>query len=117
MYWSNLFTPRQLLVAGKFSEAISQLDRAERLTMMLVLGRLADFNAKLCLWDKGAGNGAGSTHKVFLNQALNILYNYAGRSWFSLRDVVRPKRRAFELPSKTSVALCDARHIEEECDL
>ena len=116
-FWSNLFNPRQLLTIGRYAEAFKQYSGARRAALILVLGRLADSNAKLCRWDTVAGQGAGSTHKVFFNQALNTLYNYTARSWSSLRDIAQPKRRKCPLSGEAEVSLCDARDVDTVCDI
>jgi adenine-specific DNA methylase len=116
-FWSNLFNPRQMLTIGRYAEAFKQYSGARRAALILVLGRLADSNAKLCRWDTVAGQGAGSTHKVFFNQALNTLYNYTARSWSSLRDIAQPKRRKCPLSGEAEVSLCDARDVDTVCDI
>ena len=115
-HWHQLFNPRQLLLNGKFSEVITQYPGAERAALTLILGRLLDANAKLCRWGIFAGQGAGSTYKVFFNQALNTLYNHTARSWNSLRDVIQPDRQPHNLSGMGCVELRDARDVQHACD-
>jgi putative DNA methylase len=114
-YWHHLFTPRQLLIAAKYSDSIGQLPPNHRAPLALLLARLADLNARLCLWNTSAGGGAGSTQRVFYNQALNTLYNYPGRSWQSMAEHLNPQRQPRPTFASKTVALTDARQVKEYC--
>ncbi len=78
-HWHHLFTPRQLLVHGMLALISSKLavSHHARVACLLGLGRMAHWDAKLCLWDTSPANEKGKD--VFLNQALNTLSNYSGR--------------------------------------
>lgn len=116
-HWHHLFTPRQLLMGGYFAALIGKTKGDVHRALLMVLGTYANYNARLVRWDATAGNGAGSTHKVFYNHALNTLYDYASRSWASLKG---PLCDAYDVkPSATTVAveLSDCRNINEICML
>lgn len=83
-HWHHLFTPRQLLINGLFLEySIKQkFNSIKKISSFLGLGRITNWNSKLCVWDPSSANEKGS--HTFLNQALNTLYYYAGRSLISL---------------------------------
>jgi putative DNA methylase len=78
-YWHHLFNPRQLLSGGLISRRLSA-------HLAISFANYLNFNAKLCVWDvnPGPGRSGKSTH-VFVNQALNTLFNYGCRafSWGS----------------------------------
>jgi hypothetical protein len=48
---------------------------------ILMAGMLANFNSKLCIWDKSLAKsgGIGAFVQTFSNQSLNTLYNYGSR--------------------------------------
>ena len=83
-YWHHLFNPRQLLVNGLFnSVSFSNIsEKYMNVACLLGVGRLADWNCRLCSWDYSAANEI-SKH-AFYNQALNTFVNYAVRSSSSL---------------------------------
>ncbi|MEQ1741069.1 MAG: anti-phage-associated DUF1156 domain-containing protein [Candidatus Nitrotoga sp.] len=117
-HWHHLFTPRQLLTHGVIAENCNRLavSKAARVACLLGLGRLANWDSKLCLWDSGHANENGKD--VFLNQALNTLSSYAGRlltkyktTWPILLEA------ASASSSRSVVTLSDARDIRETCDL
>lgn len=79
-HWHHLFTPRQLLLHGLLSRAaFTELDDPEsRVGVLLGVGRCADWDSRLCRW--GVGAARESIAQTFYNQALNTLYNYAGKA-------------------------------------
>lgn len=84
---------------------------------MLLLGGLANYNAKLSRWHPSAGKGAGSTEKVFYNQALNTLFDYAGRAWSSLEKPLNPEYIGRTTSRRVSIDLRDSREVKNCCDL
>jgi putative DNA methylase len=79
-YWHQLFLPRQLLLAGLFLEKIfSKKDKLKETmaTALLTVGRFADWNSKLCIWNHHAGNA--QLQNTFLNQALNTTVVFGSR--------------------------------------
>lgn len=116
-YWHHLFTPRQLLYAGMFSKELSQLPNELRAALTLNLGHLVNYNSRLCHWHERAGGGAGSTGRVYYNQALNTFFNYPTRSWAFLEEQVCDSHLARPTPGQNVVKLSDARDTEASCCL
>lgn len=116
-YWHHLFTPRQLLMISEYSRRLSEIDKSLRPALLLNLGQLANYNARLCRWHQGAGGGAGSTVEVYYNQALNTLVNYVARAWTFCKKVVAPDHEFFITSGEKTVRLCDARDVADQCDL
>lgn len=83
-YWHHLFAPRQLLINGLFSKhsSVSNFNQLSQRSFILGLGRCADFNSKLCRWDKSRDE----SKQTFYNQALNPLFNYASRTIQTLHN-------------------------------
>ena len=115
-YWHHLFTPRQLLMAAKYSRVLSEAGNA-RPALTLTLGMLVDRNARLTHWNSGAGDGAGSTQKVFYSQALNTFPNFACRSWSSLAKEATSIYDLFPVAGQKITALVDARSLSTVCDI
>jgi adenine-specific DNA methylase len=83
-YWHHLFTPRQLFWQGLLREEMQHLAKGVKeieVAALLMAGMLANFNSKLCIWDKSLAKsgGIGAFVQTFSNQALNPLYNYGSR--------------------------------------
>jgi len=116
-YWHHLFSPRQLLVNGYYSKCLASRSEDVRSAITLLLGELINYNARLARWHPSAGKGAGSTEKVFYNQALNTLFDFANRSWASMRVPLNPDYGGREIIEAGSVSLCDARSVQEPCIL
>jgi len=117
-YWHHLFTPRQLLTHGVLAEigAIQSKSIKSLIGCILGLGRMANWDSKLCLWDTSPANEKGKD--VFLNQALNTLSNYSCRpllkfvtAWPVLLSVTATKT------SQSLIRPSDARDLRESCDL
>jgi putative DNA methylase len=77
-HWHHLFHPRQLLLHGLMISSIPQ-ERGDVCASLLGLGRLANWNSRLCSWDQSAANEKGN--QTFQNQALNAVYNFSVRPW------------------------------------
>lgn len=116
-YWHHLFTPRQLLMIGEYSRRVSQIDKRLRPALVLNLGQLANYNARLCRWHEGAGGGAGSTVEVYYNQALNTLFNYVARSWSFMEKLVSPEHALRASAQAKTASLLDARAVVAESDV
>lgn len=112
-YWHHLFTPRQLVMAAEYSRRIAKQHEKVRPALILALGQVINYSARLCRWDS-IGNSA---KEVYYNQALNTLNNYLGRGWTMMKNPANP--RHFSIPSVGSIStgLRDARQIENVCDL
>lgn len=78
-HWHHLFTPRQLLTHGLLAMQAqhSSESRHVRAACLLSLGRLANFDSRLCRWIADAAREQGSD--VFANQALNTNFSFSVR--------------------------------------
>jgi len=112
-YWHHLFNPRQLLVHGLFAEAIAGEPEWEQRALLLMMGRMADSNARLCRWHSGNDQHVA----VFYNQALNPLSNYGSRAIASLETAFCTPLSARPIGAHVEVALVDARSVGVDCDL
>ena len=112
-HWHHLFTPRQLLMAGEYSRRIAEQPADVRPALVLGLGQLINYSARLCRWDS-SGNSA---KEVFYNQAYNTLYNYLARDWKMMSNPANAQH--FSKPSSGTVAtaLADARTVDAMCDV
>ena len=114
-HWHHLFTPRQLLLIGLFSQNIKDLGLVCEVAGQLLIGRLADWNSRLSVWLPTNGGGIGGGKNTFLNQALNTLYNYSVRPVLATASLGIPER--IESCRHGIVTACDARQVDAECDL
>lgn len=79
-YWHNLFLPRQLIWQGLLRQEMyskAGVNKEVRVAALLMSGILANFNSKLCIWDKSLSKsgGIGAFVQTFSNQTFNTLYN------------------------------------------
>lgn len=114
-HWHQLFTPRQLLQIGLFSSAGDGFPNPESETILLLVGRLADWNSRLCVWLPSQG-GIGGGKNTFLNQALNTNYNYSSRPFATIGSLAIPER-IFHAVGSRSVHLIDGRSIGVQSDM
>ncbi|MBW6503453.1 DUF1156 domain-containing protein [bacterium] len=115
-FWHHLFGPRQLLLNGLFAKAIGdEKDTLEKVALLLLVGRLADWNSKLSVWLPGNGGGIGGGKNTFLNQAFNTLMNYSVRPFLATTSLQIPERSID--CSKGSVNVGDSRNNEVVSDL
>jgi len=112
-YWHHLFTARQLLMAAEYSRRIADVAVEVRPALILALGQLCNYNAKLCRWDS-VGNSA---KEVFYNQALNTLLNYVGRGWKMMKNPCNPEHAFIQRTGTVDSSLCDAREVQKPCHL
>jgi adenine-specific DNA methylase len=116
-FWHHLFNPRQLLGHGLIS-ALARLESTygtdEKVGNALWVASLGNRNSRLVGWVPS--HGVETTDQVFMNQALNTKYNWAGRgirgyeSVFTISEAV--------CASKTNAAgVNDARKLATCCDL
>lgn len=112
-HWHHLFTPRQLLMAAEYSRRIAERPKDVRPALVLNLGNVINYNARLCRWH----NGGNSTTEVFYNQALNTLYNYVERGWAMLGNVANPSHANITTSAKSQSRQNDARSIAWQCEM
>lgn len=120
-YWHHLFSPRQLLTLGIISKISKDTFTATRTLVsgLLGIGRMANWNSKLCGWDSSKANEKGNAS--FQNQAINPIFAYSVRpsakfksSWPIFADV---NESALIASKVVSVSCEDARDIRHPCDL
>lgn len=113
-HWHHLFTPRQLLLNGLFGVQASKRSEVEAIAILLLVGRLADWNSRLSVWLPANGGGIGGGKNTFLNQAYNTLFNYSVRPLVSTESLLIPVRD--ERCHHATTLPCDGRSIEHACD-
>jgi len=117
-HWHHLFTPRQLLTHGllaKFSFR-NVMSKEARVGCLLGLGRIANWDSRLCLWMSNAANEGGS--HVFNSQALNTFFNFSNRP-ISRLDTAWPifkESAESDVVAKNLVVPIDARDLRENSD-
>ncbi len=117
-HWHHLFTPRQLLAHGLLAKLSGDLGKSQaaQVGCLLGLGKLANMDAKLCVWHVGPANENGE--QVFLNQALNTLSNYSNRPLLMLfKTWATPNLPEPPFGPNSRVVNSDARDIRHTCDL
>jgi adenine-specific DNA methylase len=118
-YWHHFFTPRQLLTHGLLAEASAReaSSREASVACLLGLGRIANWDSRLCMWMSNASNEGGS--HVFNTKALNPFFNYSNRPISKLDSAwpVFNEAKGVAFPSPARVITADARDLVENCDL
>lgn len=114
-HWHHLFTPRQLLIHGLLSEYGHKYRDAEGVGIVVLIGRLANWNSRLCQWLQSQSGGAGGGKATYANQALNTLANFSVRGVLGLESVL--PEIAVDHCSPSQVAACDGRSVEPTCDI
>ncbi len=114
-HWHHLYTPRQLLINGLFSKIAGDYELPAGAGLLLSVGRLADWNSRLCRWNSNGANE--KTEQTFSNQALNTLLNFGHRPVIATSTswLLPPKPAMISGPA--SVSVLDARAITTGCDL
>jgi putative DNA methylase len=113
-HWHHLYTPRQLLINGLLSSRAAEHSGEAGVTLTLLVGRLANWNSRLCRWQTGQGGGIGGGKDTFSNQALNTLYNYSTRGCLGLESA---KIDVGSTPvSQGSVEVSDGRAVSAVCE-
>jgi putative DNA methylase len=79
-YWHQLFNARQLLSMGLFFDRLYFIGFSAPQTVgfLLSMGRTLNYNSKLSTWHSAYSNE--NVERVFTNQSLNTLYNFATRT-------------------------------------
>jgi putative DNA methylase len=116
-HWHHLFTPRQLLVMGIMAK-LSMHDQPPLMlaASMLTIGRLSDWNSRLCCWLSSKTQISGGKN-TFLNQALNTLFNYSTRPLWMLHSAQISLNKHISFNLNGLVEVTDARDIGFQCDL
>ena len=117
-HWHHLFTPRQLLTHGLLAEISGKLakTKAARVGCLLGLGRMANWDSRLCRWLADKANEKGSD--VFTNQALNTLFNYSNRpiGKFDTAWPVVTEQTILNIKTVGVASISDARDLSTTCD-
>ena len=119
-HWHHLFTPRQLLVHGNVSNQFEIADSGKReiqAASFLAVGMLANWDSKLCIWNKNMAKsgGIGAFEQTFANQALNTLFNFGSRGFSGLSGF---KLSNFQTKKASGIAeVSDARDLDKYCDI
>ncbi len=117
-HWHHLFTPRQLLQIGSFVQAANQREGLERIALLLLAGRLADWNSRLCVWLASNSSGIGGGKNTFLNQALNTIYNYSVRPMTTISSSLIPVRvENFQNKVHLTSLPSDCRDVNDSSDI
>jgi adenine-specific DNA methylase len=116
-HWHHLFTPRQLLVHGLLlKNAISGgYVVEEKATALLGLGRIANWDSKLCQWD--AGIGKELVNQAFANQALNTLVTFAGKGILTLDNAWQVRIPTYQIQSNATAKPCHAAQVLHQGEL
>jgi putative DNA methylase len=118
-HWHHLFTPRQLLTHGLLAEISGRLAESKeaKVACLLGLGRMANWDSRLCVWDSSPANEKGA--HVFINQALNPMFAFSGRplqKWDTSWPIITPKT-VIDVSATGDVGIADARDLRETCDI
>ncbi|MHB8806577.1 MAG: anti-phage-associated DUF1156 domain-containing protein [Anaerolineaceae bacterium] len=108
-YWHQLFTPRQLLINGLFSEQVQY--SKQPVSAILLLGRITNNNSKLSRWKPNQGGGIGGVVDVFSNQALNTFYNFGCRATNGFESLLLNITTIYKIQTENQINLTDARRI------
>ena len=116
-HWHHLFTPRQLLCIGKFSELADRFVGASQIYVVLQqgIGKCIDWNSKLCKWTPAPASE--KTEQTFLNQALNPLFSHGVRGLVAVADNYKITVSPYNTHSHSIVEARDAREAEKFNDL
>lgn len=106
-HWHHLFTPRQLLYHGLLAEtgAKQAKTKHENVILMLALGRCANWDSKLC----HLNTARDAPQDTYYNQALNTMYNYAGRGFSFFTSTWNITIEGVPIKSKSTIIPADAR--------
>ena len=116
-HWHHLFTPRQLLVHGKFAEESSHpaYCDAAKVACLLGCGRVADWDSRLSRW--WPDRAGEKVIQTFSNQALNTLVTFGGRGMLKLHDSWFPKLVDTAVHGPSNVAAKDGRAVDVAADI
>lgn len=116
-HWHHLFTPRQLLIHGLLSEAYAVLTMPleSMVEGLSGLGRVADWDCKLCRW--GTGAARESISQNFYNQAFNTLYDFPTKGLHLLWGNFSISHNVTECVGESNVTAADCRDIDMKSDI
>jgi len=110
-HWHHLFNPRQLLVAGLIARDVSA-------GVAISLANYLNFNAKLCVWDTNPGPGrSGKSTHVFVNQALNTLFNHGCRAFSWASEMLLSGYKSAPAQGSTTIRCQPAEQAPDKADI
>jgi len=116
-HWHQLFTPRQLLTHGVILREGSAIKSQQFAAFLLLfIGKAADHNSKISVWNSHASKGPGSTSNMSMNQAFNTQFNHGSRAFSELKFSILGDQ-SVEVFGSSKISLLDAREIKEKQDL
>ncbi|WP_114969909.1 anti-phage-associated DUF1156 domain-containing protein [Rhodoferax ferrireducens] len=95
-HWHHLFNPRQILVAGLTMKHSKEPGAIQLLHAL-------NWNARLVTWNRNAGSG--TPQQVFINQALNTIFDYGCRGSVFFFPLLKPYFRVNGLNEKTQLSV------------
>jgi putative DNA methylase len=116
-YWHHLFAPRHLLLLSRVRSHSTQPSLALRLCSLL------NRTSRLTQWHLGHGGRDGSAPSadqvdhVFYNQALNVAFNFASRSWPALTPFLLDEFPTFPTGAGAHVRSIGAVESKTKADL
>lgn len=114
-YWHQLFNARQLFTHSLISSEVLKIRNAKtKVSLLLGLNKLANWDSKLCLWD--AAPASEKVAQVFSNQALNTVFNHPARGLVSFPSAWFYKINNSEIKQHNTVKLVNAVDINDTCD-
>src|SRR5262249_49598760 len=117
-YWHHFFNPRQLLINGLFAQCIVEWDFAltQRVSALLGLGCLVDWNSRQSRWHPNAANEKGE--QTFYKPSLGTpLFNYCCRAVSALYTAFLTDMSVYTRCTTAELRLNDARANEEVADI
>lgn len=118
LFWHHFFNPRQLLLNGLFAKEAAKETGIEGTALLLMIGRLANWNSRMTSWKVGQGGGIGGGMQTFFKPALGTpLVSYNCRPLATLASAFLIDFNVASLKGNVSVRVCDARAVEQECDI
>ncbi|MCC6778204.1 MAG: DUF1156 domain-containing protein, partial [Hyphomicrobiales bacterium] len=116
-HWHQLFNPRQLLLHGMLAAQSSSESESIHRGLLLMVGRLANWNSRLIIWNPLKAPGTGFTDQTFYNQALNTLMNFGCRPMTLLESVFCAPIISAPVNGSSDVRPIDARSIQQPNDI
>jgi hypothetical protein len=117
-HWHHLFAPRQILMISEFSRRIARCDREIRIALLLSIGKLLNYNSRLCPWAASSSGAIGGAQNTFYNQAFNTMFICPIRGWVQVEPQVCVEHRCVgPFTGTCNTRVGDARFTEETCDL
>ena len=113
-HWNHLFNARQLFTLHNIVRYIKKTNNnLLKIIGISGLGKMTDFNAKLCRWNPNCDK----TEQTFYNQALNTLNNWGARSLFMLSTLWYRYFEQYQMRNKFIITITDARSVDQNAHI